>query len=120
MKTIEEMAHDYLCAEIEHTGMNMVSEHDAVRMAFLFAEAMQSEAEKRKPTPNADPMRKVREAEWQPDWSQAPKGALTWAINSQGKATWATYDKDGNYLETLIAPSFNYQGDWKDSLRKRP
>ena len=57
--------------------------------------------------------------EWQPDWSQAPADALTWAINSDGYASWALY-RDGYYFSTVQAPSFGYTGDWRNSLRKRP
>ena len=58
--------------------------------------------------------------DWQPDWSQAPDGvAVTWAINSSGDASWAVYDSKGLAYSTT-APSFDYKGDWKESLRKRP
>ena len=57
--------------------------------------------------------------EWQPDWSQAPDNALTWAINSGGYASWALY-KDGHYFSTVQAPPFGYTGGWRNSLRKRP
>lgn len=54
--------------------------------------------------------------EWQPDWSQAPRcDVVAWDINEHGQARWIASD-NGYYL----APSFNYQGDWRDSLRKRP
>ena len=54
--------------------------------------------------------------EWQPDWSQAPESdVVAWDINKHGQARWIAND-NGYYL----APSFNYQGDWRNSLRKRP
>lgn len=70
MKTIEEMAWEY-ALRVEPPPVEELE--NFARYCFGVAEAMQAEAEKRKPTPNADPMRKVREAEWQPDWSQAPE-----------------------------------------------
>lgn len=74
---------------------------------------------------------------WQPDWSQAPKWANWWAMDGfSKKANWyidKPYLDDDSEVELewnidlktntgtyTYAPSFNYQGDWKDSLRKRP
>lgn len=64
--------------------------------------------------------------EFQVDWSVAPKSANYWSMDENTSCNW--YEKDpqvigsqwdfGNVLE--VAPSFKYQGDWKDSLRKRP
>ena len=61
----------------------------------------------------------TKQEEWQPDWSQAPDKALTWAIDSDGYASWVLYE-DGHYFCTVVAPSFDYKGNWKNSLRKRP
>ena len=72
MKTIEEMAHDYLCSEIAHSGMNMINEHDAVRMAFLFAEAMQAEAEKRKV--KGDASSQDYQGDWKDSLRERPHG----------------------------------------------
>lgn len=70
--------------------------------------------------------------EWQPDWSQAPDGYDWWAMDEYGSwwfdqepewidAEWAGYVfNKHNRSATEEAPSFNYQGDWKDSLRKKP
>lgn len=73
--------------------------------------------------------------EWQPDWSQAPKWANWWAMDGfSEKANWYIdklyIDDDSDYewnidlrsnTETYTyAPSFDYKGRWKDSLRKRP
>lgn len=66
--------------------------------------------------------------DWQPDWSFAPDDAMYWAMDEDTRCNW--YGKEpemivvrnrwdfGNVLKS--SPSFNYQGDWKDSLRKRP
>lgn len=74
--------------------------------------------------------------EWQPDWSQAPEWAKWWVAtaNKSGKITggWfceikpefelvdgpSTYHSVGCMM--VLTDSFNYQGDWRDSLRKRP
>ena len=75
--------------------------------------------------------------DWQPDWSQAPDGYNWWAFDGfSKKANWYNSkpyiddEAEGNdewNIESqadtkvfLQAPSFGYQGDWKDSLRKRP
>lgn len=127
-----ELAHEWAMEFVSKNkdiscASNMVSYN-----AWQYADAMEAEYNKRK---QAKAKKDAEDAKvffdklivadspqlgFQVDWSFAPKEALTWAINSQGEATWANYDKDGNYLETIYAPSFNYQGDWKDSLRKRP
>lgn len=63
--------------------------------------------------------------EWQPDWSQAPDWANWWAMSEYGRCGWFG-EKPKNYLpfseeiNSSIAPDFGYDGDWKDSLRKRP
>lgn len=75
--------------------------------------------------------------EWQPDWSQAPDSAMYWAMDGfSKKANWyidKPYLDDDSEVESewnidlktntetyMCAPSFNYQGNWQDSLRKRP
>lgn len=145
MKTIEEMAHDYLCAEIAHTGMNMINEHDAVRMAFLFAKTMQAEAEKRKAKKDTVSLTKDGNGnclhlhhkkcmdcgacleQWQPDWSQAPDDARYWAMDKDHTANFFKDEPEitngngwdfGGVMQSNN--SHNYQGDWRNSLRKRP
>ena len=126
-----DMAHEYF---MKHGRNNSWMESDVID-AWKYADAMQAEADKREVSIE-EAMKdhvhdyiygrvcacgKVKdvEEEWQPDWSQAPNNALTWAINSDGYASWALY-KDGHYFSTVQAPSFGYTGDWQDSLRKRP
>lgn len=77
------------------------------------------------------------DVEWQPDWNQAPAWANWWAMDGfSKKANWYTdkpYLDDDSEVESewntdlktntetyMHAPSFEYQGNWKDSLRKRP
>lgn len=76
------------------------------------------------------------EKEWQPDWSQAPSWANWWVIGYlTGQGVWSETKpvcvkfNGVNYWEVgspvgeehlSVAPSFNYQGNWQDSLRKRP
>jgi hypothetical protein len=64
-----------------------------------------------------------------PDWSQAPEGATGWVGEFDGRARWifgdGQFSETGQWLTTcrkhsLSAPNFNYQGHWRDSLRRRP
>lgn len=75
--------------------------------------------------------KQVEVSEWQPDWSQAPELANWWAMDSDGDAYWhscvvipfissGVFEAGNPQGHTSEAPSFNYQGDWQDSLRKRP
>ena len=64
--------------------------------------------------------------EWQPDWSQAPEWADWWAIDKDLVSFWhedkPKFDEIEFYQCGMFcdAPRFNYQGNWQDSLRKRP
>lgn len=101
--------------------------------SFEIAEAMLAEAEKRESKERPD----VLKEEWQPDWSQAPEWANWWAMDGLSeRANWyidEPYLDDDSIIEDewnvvlnpqkdsfVKAPSFNYQGNWQNSLRKRP
>ena len=87
--------------------------------AYEIADAMQAESDKRKPKGLPDVL-------FEPDWSQAPKWARWWAIDKDRLAFWHHTKPKNDDIEFYqcgefcYAPSFNYQGDWKNSLRKRP
>lgn len=55
---------------------------------------------------------------FQPDWSQAPETAVEWLMAEDGRFKWVLFEHGETWYTK--APSFNYQGDWRDSLRKRP
>ena len=67
--------------------------------------------------------------EWQPDWSQAPSNATHWTMRQDGNCLWwkgkplfdgsCFYDAVGICHTVGEAPSFDYQGDWRESLRER-
>ena len=137
------MAHDYAIEMLKRGDPERRIAFDA----WTLADAMQAEADKRN---NKEPCDKnigldssvlkpsnSMELEWQPDWSQAPEWAIWWAMDGfSNQANW--YDSepyiDGDSeieiewnielkanMETYEkAPSFNYAGNWQDSLRKRP
>lgn len=115
---------------------------DYIKDAWVYANKMQAEADKRNNKETCDknigldgsvlkPSNSM-ELEWQPDWSQAPEWAKWWAMDGfSKKGNW--YDSmpyidedpeiedEWNTEETYLkAPSFNYQGNWQESLRKRP
>lgn len=142
-----EMAHDYLKVLLTQNTSRTVGE--AVETAYALADAMQAEADKRKSKPELpslqqtfiDGVEQPRYApscdEWQPDWSQAPEWANWWAMDGfSEKANWyidKPYLDDDSKVESewnidlranaktyIQAPSFDYQGNWQDSLRKRP
>ena len=129
---------------MKHGRNNSWMESDVID-AWKYADAMQAEADKRKPIPKLpalqqtfiDGVEQPRYApscdEWQPDWSQAPDWANWWCLSVMHgamwfsrepictKATWVMLN-DVKFCAASFdeAPSFNYQGNWQDSLRKRP
>ena len=73
------------------------------------------------------------EEEWQPDWSQAPKSMNYFFMNKDGSKYWTVNKPDKPNLSEHVmdclecggdcyayASSQDYQGNWQDSLRKRP
>ena len=129
------LAHEYL---LRFSGTTVAD-------AWQYADAMEAEAEKRIKAGAKEKREAVRrllnddgtflekegqhfedlnmadspQLEWQPDWSIAPENAEEWSVERGGvDARWTCYcDGDKYYVS---APLFNYRGDWKDSLRKRP
>jgi len=147
MKTKLEMAHEYALQLSKNPSVTAThNDKDITSRAWQYADAMQAEADKREPSGFPNVLRgacgeivavKVDDKEWQPDWSQAPEWADWWAMDGfSNQANW--YDSepyiDGDSeienewnielkanMETYEkAPSFNYNGNWQDSLRKRP
>ena len=138
-----QMAHEYAIALINSDCEMQFDKF--IRLCWNYADAMQAEADKRKPIPKLpalqqtfiDGVEQPRYApscdEWQPDWSQAPDWANWWCLSVMHgamwfsrepictKSTWAMLN-DVKFCAASFdeAPSFNYQGNWQDSLRKRP
>ena len=132
------MAHDY--------AIEMLKRGDPERSiafdAWTLADAMQAEADKREPSGFPNVLRgargeivavKVDDKEWQPDWSQAPDWANWWCLSVMHGAMWFSREpictkstwvmlNDVKFCAASFdeAPSFNYAGNWQDSLRKRP
>lgn len=126
------MAHEWAIETMRKDGFQKHYMQETVRLGWEYADAMQAEADKREVS--IEEMMKDHvhdyiygrvcacgavngaEKEWQPDWSQAPKGVEGWKANPEGTYSWTS--RNGGHVDS--APSFGYQGNWQDSLRKRP
>ena len=139
MKTKLEMAHEYAMKHIQE-GWDI--NYDVLVVdAWQYADEMQAEADKRKPSGFPDVLRgacgeviavRVNNMEWQPDWSQAPDWANWWAMDENKNTGWIYSQLEQPYISDIFlrwfavgmfdsadAPSFGYTGDWRNSLRKR-
>lgn len=147
MKSKIEMAHDYVCAEINRVGLSSMSD-ERIMEAWRIADKMQAEVDKQKISSVPEVVKNsvtiyqvpqkdftfnfdfvADQENWQPDWSQAPEWAVAWTKDS-GETLWWSYIPwfknnfwfvdDSIIWQCGEAPSFGYQGDWRESLRKRP
>lgn len=137
------MAHEYALKQMESLSENSTMQ-SLVSVAWQYADAMQDEADKRNNKETCDknigldssvlkPSNSM-ELEWQPDWNQAPEWANWWTMdknklgiwhnkipcNKQSTHEWVIDFSLGSDFSYKVSPDFNYQGNWKDSLRKRP
>lgn len=131
MKTKLEMAHEYAIALINSDCEMQFDKF--IRLCWNYADAMQAEADKREKEQQSEHVFEAID-EWQPDWSQAPEWANWWAMDKSGKGFWHSLKpsldqsmvewvvdfSSGSDFSYKVSPDFNYQGDWRDSLRKRP
>ena len=123
MKTKLEMAHEYAMLHMMNPQYKDVDDLEMVKWAWDYADAMQAEADKRKPSGLPEALKE----EWQPDWSQAPDDAVAWVYSKLDKSGFWCHKtpvklSKGWCTSTMLkkAPTFNYQGSWQDSLRERP
>ena len=65
--------------------------------------------------------------EWQPDWSQAPDNMTHFAVDANGSGWFFNREPHAEsdccwYCgdDSIELNNHNYQGNWQDSLRKRP
>lgn len=137
-----QMAHEYAMQHLKNSG-GRITMASLLAFAWEYADAMQAEADKRaeqkrkeiREMLNADNTFIEKEGqhfddvEWQPDWSQAPDWATAWSHDRLGSHWWDSAPKKGfdmwipsnsNSYKYDESPDFNYQGNWKESLRKRP
>ena len=143
-----QMAQEYALKMLENLNPMQIDKPTRDGIAyecFELAEAMLAENDKRVVKLPDVFFDTNKNEEWQPDWSQAPEWADWWAMDGFSKkanwwclsvmhgamwlsrepictkATWAMLN-DVKFCAASFdeAPSFNYQGNWQDSLRKRP
>lgn len=120
---IEDMAQDYILNEVSRVGICSIDSEKIVE-AFNIAEAMQAEFNKRKP----QGLPEAIQDDFQVDWDQAPSWAEYWTGDDLAYYWWSLEPKfisdawhfAGGRADICEAPSFNYKGDWKNSLRQRP
>ena len=144
MKTKLELAHEFMMKKMETETID--NHWELFYSSWRYADAMQAEADKRNKAESQEKRKQMREllnacntfiekegqhfddVEWQPDWSQAPDWANWWALDKDFIANWfdgkpsvdSGYLSFGEAIQCDLSPSFNYQGAWQDSLRKRP
>ena len=131
------MAHDYLLKLME-TNPKLNAKY-ATELVWEMVDAMQAEADKRKPIPKfpalqqtfIDGVEQPRYApscdEWQPDWSDAPDNMTHFAVDANGSGWFFNRephaDSDSCWYcgdDSAALKHHGYTGDWQDSLRKRP
>lgn len=131
------MAHDYLLKLME-TNPKLNAKY-ATEFVWEMVDAMQAEADKRKPIPKfpalqqtfIDGVEQPRYApscdEWQPDWSDAPDNMTHFAVDANGSGWFFNRephaDSDSCWYcgdDSAELKNHGYTGDWQDSLRKRP
>ena len=105
------LAHDWAMKHIQE-GWD-INYDVLVVEAWQYADAMQAEAEKRKPSGLPEALRE----EWQPDWSQAPEWAKWWAIREDSNTALWCINKPTVTDDCLFshggcspAPSFGFNG----------
>ena len=129
-----ELAERVLIAIVQADNRNYNWDAEGISaLSFEVADAMEAEYNKREKLEaekskvffdNLIPSNSMP-LEFQVDWSQAPDWANWWVRMPSGIFMWCASEPImfDDYVRTFSsesAPSFNYQGDWKDSLRKRP
>ena len=114
------MAHEMALAMA--TDGNVPNEN-IIAIVWQYADEMQAEADKRKPSGLPEALKE----EWQPDWSQAPSD-FNWFFKQQdGSCHFSTGEPEffGDAW-AIEADSYSCESpiscpvDWQDSLRKRP
>ena len=140
MKTKLEMAHDWAMENMWKDKYKDLTCLEFAKLSHDYADAMQAEADKRKKEEQDKLKQNERNyhdelvfiglEEWQPDWSQAPDWAKYFTIDSLGIARFWDYEPTKTSASWFIDDDvvwrceetaiFNYKGDWRESLRKRP
>lgn len=150
MKTKLEMAHEYAINHMMNPQYKNADDLDIISWAWDYADAMQAEAEKRKPKEPRETHKNLAEFSMYPEYDASInyppdawvmyKGEKRLAASIDIKKEWqpdwsqaprcdvVAWDINehgqGRWIASdngyYLAPSFGYIGDWRESLRKRP
>ena len=131
-----QMAQEYALKMLENLNPMQIDKPTRDGIAyecFELAEAMLAENDKRVVKLPDVFFDANKNEEWQPDWSDAPDWANWWCLSVMHGAMWFSREpictkstwvmlNDVKFCAASFdeAPSFNYAGNWQDSLRKRP
>lgn len=127
------LAHEY-ALEMAKQGIPLKS---CKELGWKYADAMQDEADKREQQEqnklkreqqnHQDELVSIGLEEWQPDWSQAPIGYDWFCVGSNGGYGFFSNQEPEFFEEHFfvgadgfVVNNHGYQGNWKESLRKRP
>ena len=125
-----QMAQEYALKMLENLNPMQIDKPTRDGIAyecFELAEAMLAENDKRVvKLPDVFFDTKQNE-EWQPDWSQAPDNMTHFAVDANGSGWFFNREPHAEsdccwYCgdDSIELDNHNYQGNWQDSLRKRP
>ena len=113
---------------LNHGNLGEIEIENLAETAWVLADAMQAEADNRedKTRPKVfeeDPFKTLYPFI---DWRNHGRGLYHfWAMDEDGRAFWHNREPKINggkwdSYHKYKAPLFDYQGNWQDSLRKRP
>ena len=125
-----QMAQEYALKMLENLNPMQIDKPTRDGLAyecFELAEAMLAENDKRVVKLPDVVFDANKNEEWQPDWSQAPMGFNRFVVGSDGGYGFFTnmepqLQDDFWFVgaDGIVIKDHGYQGNWKDSLRKRP
>ena len=139
----EQLAEKLMVGMLNNPSIKINSEtiEQMVLYAWECVDLMQAEADKRKVVGVPEALQQtfvndVEQPRYAPqvfkiDWSLAHGDSKYWAVDENGEANWYqkkpyidydefNYEFDIDGSSHYKAPSFDYKGDWRDSLRGRP
>ena len=124
------MAQEYALKMLENLNPMQIDKPTRDGIAyecFELAEAMLAENDKRVVKLPDVFFDANKNEEWQPDWSQAPMGFNRFVVGSDGGYGFFTnmepqLQDDFWFVgaDGIVIKDHGYQGNWQDSLRKRP
>ena len=126
MMNIDQMAHEFAMKLVGNPNTPLKDINSIVCASWSYVDAMQAEADKRKPKG----LPEVLQDEFTIDWSIAPEWANYWTIDLDCNSYWyrnkpsmVEYGWESNGGIIGNAPNFkyfSYSDKFRDSLRKRP